>query len=253
MKACHPAKAAAQSSPHEPFLHQLWSWGNTCDLNCDNCSGQNKNKFVLWYCAWRTMHNLHHSLDLHFLITGHTKFAPDWCFGLIKQHFRKTRVNTLSEIPGVVKDSTVTGVNIPQLIGLEDGTVLVESYGWQQHLTVLQAAATDHAVPEIQPGLVVAKERLDSVGSRFQLLRNADILPPIDGLPVQASPGLDTARQTIFLRISGSFATKRLWTSHALHQSQGQDRNRLSEYRFPCSCVVWMDQSSALSAVPLFT
>jgi hypothetical protein len=34
-----------------------------------------------------------------------------------------------------VKDSTVTGVNIPQLVRLEDDTVLVESYGWQQHLT----------------------------------------------------------------------------------------------------------------------
>ena len=22
-------------------------------LHCDNCSGQNKNRFVLWYCAWR--------------------------------------------------------------------------------------------------------------------------------------------------------------------------------------------------------
>jgi hypothetical protein len=38
-----------------------------------NCSGQNKNEFVLWYCAWRTIHELHHSLDIHFLITGHIK------------------------------------------------------------------------------------------------------------------------------------------------------------------------------------
>jgi hypothetical protein len=82
------------------------------------------------------MHMLHHSLDLHFLITGHTKFGPDWCFGLIKLRLRKTRVNTLSEIAGVVKDSTVTGINIPQLDGLEDGAVLVESYGWQHHLTL---------------------------------------------------------------------------------------------------------------------
>ncbi|XP_029595685.1 zinc finger protein 436 [Salmo trutta] len=48
----------------------------------------------------------------------------------------------------------------------------------------------------LEPGVVVAKEHSDSVGTRFQLLRNADILPPIDGLPVQAPPGLDTARQT---------------------------------------------------------
>jgi hypothetical protein len=35
-------------------------------------------------------------------------------------------VNTLSEIAGVVKDSTVTG----------GWYMLVESYGWQQHLTL---------------------------------------------------------------------------------------------------------------------
>ena len=60
-------------------------------------------------------------------------------------------MNTLSEISGVVKDSTVIGINIPQLVGLEDGTVLVESHGWQQHThSLLQASATDQAVPAHQ-------------------------------------------------------------------------------------------------------
>ncbi|KAM9528351.1 uncharacterized protein ACWYII_041044 isoform 1-T2 [Salvelinus alpinus] len=146
------------------------------------------------------MHKLHYNLDLHFLITGHTKFAPDWCFSLIKQCIRKTRVNILSEIDGVVKDSTVTGVTIQQLVGLEDGTVLVESYGWQQHLTpyfrpLPQFKQYQHlSFDALEPGVVAAKECSDSVGTRF-LLRNADILPPIDGLPVQAPPGLNTARQ----------------------------------------------------------
>ena len=54
----------------------------------------------------------------------------------------------------------------------------------------------------LEPGVVVAKERSDSVGTRFQLPRKADILLPIDGLAVQASPGLETARQTyIFEKI----------------------------------------------------
>ncbi|KAL0964129.1 hypothetical protein UPYG_G00319410 [Umbra pygmaea] len=61
------------------------------------------------------MHKIHHRLDFHFLIAGHTKFAPEWFFGLIKQRFRKTRLNTSSDIAVVVKDSTLTGVNIPQL------------------------------------------------------------------------------------------------------------------------------------------
>lgn len=82
------------------------------------------------------MHNLHLKLGLHFLIAGHTKFGPDWCFGLVKQCFRRTRVDTLSDIAAVVRNSSpVKQVNIPQLVGLEDGTVLVESYDWQQHLS----------------------------------------------------------------------------------------------------------------------
>ncbi|KAM9454037.1 uncharacterized protein ACWYII_012800 [Salvelinus alpinus] len=172
MVSCIPSKrelaqACKRSSAVNNFMHHFfinYGVGETrVDLNCDNCSGQNKNKCVLWYCAWWTMHKLHHSLGLHFLITGHTKFAPDWCFGLLKQRSRKTRVNTLSEMVGVVKDSTVTGVNIPQLVGLEDGTVLVESYGWQQHLTPysVQIKQYQHfSFGALEPG-VVTKERLD--------------------------------------------------------------------------------------------
>ena len=58
-------------------------------LHCDNCSGQNKNNYLLWYLAWRVMHTLHLSISLNFLITGHTKFGPDWWFGLIKQNYRR--------------------------------------------------------------------------------------------------------------------------------------------------------------------
>ena len=103
---------------------------------CFFCSGQNKNNFVLWYCAWRTIHKLHLKLGLHLLIAGHTKFGPDWCFGRFKQVFRKSRVDCLADIATVMdKSSEVMGVNLTQLVGHENGTVLVECYDWQQHLT----------------------------------------------------------------------------------------------------------------------
>ncbi|KAM9458026.1 uncharacterized protein ACWYII_010309 [Salvelinus alpinus] len=72
----------------------------------------------------------------------------------------------------IVKDSTVTGVNIPQLVGLEDGTVLVESDGWQQQLTLHfrplpQIKQYQHfSFDALEPG-VVAKELSDSVETRF--------------------------------------------------------------------------------------
>ena len=120
------------------YLHDFFEhWGlgeETVHINCDNCSGQNKNNYVLWYLLWRVMTGLHVNVELHFLIAGHTKFAPDWCFGLIKQCYRRTRVSSLEEFAQVVRDSSQSGVNIPSKVDLEDGTVLVKTYDWQAFL-----------------------------------------------------------------------------------------------------------------------
>ncbi len=82
-------------------------------LHCDNCSGQNENKYVLWYMAWRTIHKLHHFVTLNFMISGHTKFGPDWCFGLRKQKYRHTCVLTLQDIADVATASSVKDINTP--------------------------------------------------------------------------------------------------------------------------------------------
>ena len=80
------------------------------------------------------MHSLHLKLDLHFRTVGHDMSGPDLLFGLFRQAFRKTRVQTLSDIAEVVRNSTPKKqLNIPQLVGLEDGTVLVEDYYWEYH------------------------------------------------------------------------------------------------------------------------
>ena len=47
------------------------------DLYCDNYSGENKNKIMLWYLVWRTIHKLHNEITVNFLVNGHTKFGPD--------------------------------------------------------------------------------------------------------------------------------------------------------------------------------
>ena len=54
-------------------------------LHADNCGGQNKNSAMVGYLLWRVLTGLHTSITLSFMITGHTKFSPDWCFGLLKK------------------------------------------------------------------------------------------------------------------------------------------------------------------------
>ena len=80
------------------------------------------------YLAWRVLASLNRKIEISFLLVGHTKFAPDWCFGLLKQKFRKTLVGCLEDLARVVDQSAST--NHAQLVGKEDGTPIVDQYDW---------------------------------------------------------------------------------------------------------------------------
>jgi hypothetical protein len=119
------------------YLHHFlenYGLGETeLHLHCDNCAGQNKNNFVLYYLAWRVATGLYKTIHLHFMVAGHTKFAPDWCFGLLKQAFRRSKVATIQCMEKVVNGSA--DCNVAQPVGLEDGTVFVPMYNWQAMLS----------------------------------------------------------------------------------------------------------------------
>ena len=97
-------------------------------LHADNYSGQNKNSCMMWYMMWRVLTGRHMTITLSFLLTGHTKFSCDWCFGLVKRLYRKTKVDCLQDIVTVVEQSS--DVNIPQLCGTENGNVIVPTFDW---------------------------------------------------------------------------------------------------------------------------
>ena len=89
------------------LLHHFLATHNlgevSINLHADNCSGQNKNRYVMQYLAWRVLAGLNERIEISFMIVGHTKFAPDWCFGLFKQRFRRTKVGCLADIARVVE------------------------------------------------------------------------------------------------------------------------------------------------------
>ena len=66
------------------MLHHFLQTHNLGEANlhvhCDNCSGQNKNRFVMLYLCWRVMAGLNRSITVSFLIVGHTKSSPDLGF-----------------------------------------------------------------------------------------------------------------------------------------------------------------------------
>jgi len=71
----------------------------------DNCAGQNKNCYVMAYLMWRVLTGLHQEIKISFLLVGHTKFSPDWCFGLFKRLYRRTEIASLDNIAQVAERS----------------------------------------------------------------------------------------------------------------------------------------------------
>ncbi|ELT90677.1 hypothetical protein CAPTEDRAFT_189695 [Capitella teleta] len=182
------------------YLHYFfWSYGlgeTDVHLHCDNCSGQNKNKFMLWYLAWRVAIGLHKTISLNFLVAGHTKFAPDWCFGLVKQTFRRHAVSSLSCMESVVNGSACC--NQAQLVGMEDGTSIVPVMDWQKHLgnygRPLKGIKKMHhfKFDSATPGVVLFRENSDAEWASFNIFNSLD-LPQRDPKPIPP-PGLDRKR-----------------------------------------------------------
>lgn len=82
-------------------------------LHADNCGGQNKNAIMVQYLLWRVMTGQHTEITLSFMIPGHTKFSPDWCFGLLKKRYRRTMVGGLTDLVTVVNESAAVNMAQP--------------------------------------------------------------------------------------------------------------------------------------------
>ena len=135
-------------------------------LHSDNCTGQNKNNTMLQYLAWRVMTKLHTKITLSFLPVGHPKFSPDWCFGLFKQLYRKTKVGSLKEIASVMNNSATC--NVAQLVVTEENTIVVPTYNWTAlfapQFRKLEGIKKYHHFhfDSAEPGVVYAKIHSDS-------------------------------------------------------------------------------------------
>lgn len=144
-------------------------------LHADNCSGQNKNSNMLSYLSWRTITKRHTQVTLSFLVVGHTKFSPDWCFGLLKRKYRQTHVTTLSGISEVVNRSACC--NFSQLVSLEDGTTVVPTFDWTSFFAPLFRKFVGikkfhhFRFHSSSPGKVFVKEHADSAEQQFDILK----------------------------------------------------------------------------------
>ena len=176
-------------------------------LHADNCSGQNKNNYFLWYFAWRIATKLHQFVNYSFLVAGHTKFAPDRCVGLLKKSYKVTFISSLYELARMVDNSSNTGVNKAQLVATHDGRTIVPVYDWATFL-----GQYFNKIPNIKkfhhfrfsserPGIAYCREFVSSPEQEFTLLKNRAVIPPASILPQKIQPeGLSEERKNYLFR-----------------------------------------------------
>eukprot|EP00171_Calliarthron_tuberculosum_P002461 IDg2461t1 len=81
-------------------------------LHADNCGGQNKNRFVLWFCSMLTILKVFDEVCLHFLVAGHTKNVCDGTFGNVKKLFRARNVYTPKDMMQILEEGASNSIPI---------------------------------------------------------------------------------------------------------------------------------------------
>ena len=134
------------------------------------------------------------------MIAGHTKFSPDWCFGLLKQKLRRYRVDCLDDLVDVVESSA--DVNFAQLVGAQSGETLVQMYDWASHFQpyfrTLHGIKKHHhfLFSKSAPHIVRIQQYSDTTETEYPLLSDTTWIPSIDKLPQIITPtGLSAERQ----------------------------------------------------------
>ena len=148
---------------------------------------------------WRVLTGLQREITISFLMVGHTKFAPDCCFGVLKRRFRRERVNCLDDLAAVVEASSTS--NTVQLVGQEDGTSYVNIYDWTSflapHFKRIPGMKQYHhfEISSDMPGVLKLKLFADSTQASLTLLCD-NWAPSADDLPSAIPPpGLSVERQ----------------------------------------------------------
>jgi hypothetical protein len=156
-------------------------------ITCDNCVGQNKNNFSLFFYSWLIDRGLYEEIELNFMIPGHTKFICDSCFGLIKVLYRKSKVNTIDDIVSVVNRSTTVNLNTSQCYLNGEGFKYYDFKDYfRKHKKLPNIQKQHHFYfTSLHPGEVFYKDKLEDNYKKATICNfpfDPDILPSIIGI-----------------------------------------------------------------------
>lgn len=145
-------------------------------ITCDNAGGQNKNNITIWFYMYLVVCGYYESIELNFMVPGHTKFKCDGSFGLIKRLYRKTTVDCIDHVAEVVKRSSVKGLNKARRYNGRDGfqylDILSTLKVYFKKLPGMQKYQ-HFLFTRINPGVVRAQEVAGGPFQEFNLLKNS--------------------------------------------------------------------------------
>lgn len=162
-------------------------------LHADNCVGQNKNKTVLAYLAWRCAVGLSDEVTLSFMRVGHTRCAVDGYFGLIKQKWRNSENNTMEDVEkAVVSSCTPNKACMFSWVWYDWDAFLSQYFMPVKSITKYQ----HFHVSAKDPGHIFCREKPDGDATKTAVLRVGVSLPSSsETLPTSIAPaGLSEAR-----------------------------------------------------------
>jgi hypothetical protein len=141
------------------------------------------------------------TVEYCFMIAGHTKFSPDWCFGLFKRLFKRTRVSCMTDIADVVEASTnESGINKAHVVGSE-GVSDVPMYDWVSYLNpffkkVVGISKCHHfRLSSSEPGVLAMQEFSTCDSVKVNILKGE--MPAIGTMPDEILPtGLSADRMS---------------------------------------------------------
>jgi len=77
-------------------------------FNADNCVGQNKNNTMVKFFLWQCLMGYSQTIEVKFMIKGHTHFGPDSHFSYIKKRYRRSNAFSVEHLEGIIRTSSTT-------------------------------------------------------------------------------------------------------------------------------------------------
>ncbi|KAI9327452.1 hypothetical protein BDR26DRAFT_923847 [Obelidium mucronatum] len=90
---------------HDLKLHYSDHGAQELHAWADNCSGQNKNRWSMYFYLLLVIMKGVSRVKLNFMVAGHTKFGPDANFGVIKRDFHSSNIWTPAQFADCVNRS----------------------------------------------------------------------------------------------------------------------------------------------------